>query len=60
MYSEATNQIKKTISRFQQSAHSACFRADGKLLAAGSEEGVVKVSCMVTDYPLMMFELSGV
>lgn len=43
MYSAATNQVKKTISRFQQSAYSGCFRHDGQLLAAGSEEGVVKV-----------------
>lgn len=43
VYSAATNQVKKTISRFQQSAYSGCFRHDGQLLAAGSEEGVVKV-----------------
>lgn len=43
MYSAATNQVKKTISRFHQSAYNGCFRHDGQLLAAGSEEGVVKV-----------------
>lgn len=43
MYSAATNQVKKTISRFREVAYSGCFRHDGKLLAAGSEEGVVKV-----------------
>lgn len=43
VYSGATNQVKKSISRFHQSAYSGCFRNDGKLLAAGSEEGVVKV-----------------
>ena len=43
VYSAATNQVKKTISRFREVAYSGCFRHDGKLLAAGSEEGVVKV-----------------
>lgn len=43
MYSASTNQVKKSISRFHQSAYSGCFRQDGQLLAAGSEEGVVKV-----------------
>lgn len=45
MYSATTNQVKKTISRFGQCAYSACFRRDGQLIAAGSEEGVVKVGC---------------
>ena len=44
VFSATTNQVKKCISRFQQCSYSACFRHDGKLLAAGSEEGVVKVS----------------
>lgn len=35
--------MKKTISRFRQIAYSGTFRNDGQLLAAGSEEGVVKV-----------------
>ena len=43
MYSSATNQVKKTVSRFKEAAYSGCFRHDGRLLAAGSEEGVVKV-----------------
>ena len=45
VYSSATNQIKKTVSRFKEAAYSGCFRHDGSLLAAGSEEGVVKVDC---------------
>ena len=48
VYSAATNQVKKTISRFRQSAYSACFRRDGQLIAAGSEEGVVKVGAAST------------
>lgn len=43
MFSGTTNQVKKTISRFHQVAYSGCFRHDGRLLAAGSEQGVVKV-----------------
>ena len=50
MYSNTTNQVKKTISRFHHIAYSGCFRHDGRLITAGSEEGVVKVSrvgCLV-------------
>ncbi len=43
MYSGVTNQVKKTISRFREAAYSGCFRGDGKLLAAGSEDGAVKI-----------------
>ena len=43
MYNCATNQSKKTISRFQECAYHARFRGDGRLLVAGSEEGIVKV-----------------
>ena len=43
MYSATTNQVIKTISRFGEAAYSGCFRGDGKLLAAGGHDGVVKV-----------------
>ena len=43
VYSAVTNQVKKTISRFSEAAYSGCFRNDGRLLAAGSEDGIVKV-----------------
>ena len=43
MYSSVTNEVEKTISRFEEVAYSGCFRHDGQLLAAGSEGGVVKV-----------------
>ena len=36
--------MARTISKFEESAYGARFRADGKLLAAGSEKGVVKVT----------------
>lgn len=44
IYSSVTNEVKKSVSRFQEVAYSGCFRHDGKLLVAGSEEGVVKVT----------------
>ena len=43
MYSGVTNEVKKSVSRFQEVAYSGCFRHDGSLLAAGSEGGLVKV-----------------
>lgn len=43
VYSGVTNEVKKSVSRFQEVAYSACFRHDGNLLAAGSEGGLVKV-----------------
>ena len=55
MYSSATNQVKKTISRFKEAAYSGCFRHDGRLLAAGSEEGVVKVEDCMYSTSVRMF-----
>ena len=43
VYSGVTNEVKKSVSRFQEVAYSGCFRHDGNLLAAGSEGGLVKV-----------------
>eukprot|EP00731_Ephydatia_muelleri_P016638 Em0009g1062a len=43
IYSSADGHVARTISKFEESAYGARFRADGKLLAAGSEKGVVKV-----------------
>lgn len=60
MYSAATHQVKKSISRFQQSAYSGCFRHDGKLLAAGSEEGVVKVGRQAGVARVLKSDCSGV
>ena len=44
VYSSVTNEVKRSVSRFQEVAYSGCFRHDGQLLAAGSEGGVVKVT----------------
>lgn len=43
IYSYSTNLVKKSISRFHESAYSGQFRGDGQLLVAGEEQGNVKV-----------------
>jgi U3 small nucleolar RNA-associated protein 15 len=43
LYSSVTNEVRKSLSRFQEVAYSGHFRHDGQLLVAGSEGGVVKV-----------------
>ena len=43
IYNSDTNLVKRTISRFKETAYSARFRHDGRLLLTGSEEGVVKL-----------------
>ncbi|XP_065199271.1 U3 small nucleolar RNA-associated protein 15 homolog [Sycon ciliatum] len=43
VYSSATNQVKRSITRFRETVYSAKFRHDGQLLAGGGEEGIVKV-----------------
>lgn len=43
LYNSTTNQIKKTISRFKQTASCARYRHDGQLLVAGGEECIVRV-----------------
>jgi hypothetical protein len=44
IYSSTTNEVKKTLSRFKETAYSGCFRGDGKLLVAGTEDNSVKVN----------------
>ena len=51
LYSSVTNEVRKSLSRFQEVAYSGHFRHDGQLLVAGSEGGVVKVmgeSCLLS------------
>ncbi|ESP00218.1 hypothetical protein LOTGIDRAFT_226017 [Lottia gigantea] len=43
IYSPQTCQIVRTISRFKEAAHSACYRSDGRLLVAGGDEGIINV-----------------
>jgi U3 small nucleolar RNA-associated protein 15 len=44
IYAPRTQKLVKTISRFKDVAHSGNIRADGKLLVAGDDSGVVQVS----------------
>ncbi|XP_064618659.1 U3 small nucleolar RNA-associated protein 15 homolog [Lineus longissimus] len=43
IYDSESNQIERTISRFRETAYSATFRGDGRLLVAGGDEPVVKL-----------------
>ncbi|PIA39427.1 hypothetical protein AQUCO_02600108v1 [Aquilegia coerulea] len=43
LYNSQTFEPKSTFSSFKDIAYSACFRCDGKLLAAGGETGLVQV-----------------
>lgn len=44
IYAPRTQKITKTISRFKDVARSGCIRADGKLVVAGDDTGLVQVS----------------
>lgn len=45
VYDSRTSELKRTFARFKDKAYSGCFRpGDGKLLVAGSEDGVVQAS----------------
>ncbi|KAG1655036.1 hypothetical protein FOA52_008787 [Chlamydomonas sp. UWO 241] len=43
LYDGATKQVARTISRFKDQAYSGSWRSDGKLLVAGSQDGMVQV-----------------
>ena len=43
IYAPKTGKVVKTISRFKDTARSGEFRKDGKLVVAGSDEGLVQV-----------------
>lgn len=43
MYSAQSRQVVRTFSRFKDTAYSGVLRADGRLLAAGGQDGVVQV-----------------
>ena len=43
VYSSRTRSIARTVSRFTDVVHSAAFRGDGRLLAAGDATGLVQV-----------------
>lgn len=46
IYAPRTQKLVKTISRFKEVAHSGNIRADGKLVVAGDDSGLVQVSCL--------------
>lgn len=43
IYSSKTHEIKKTISRFKDTAYGASYRQDGRLMCAGDASGTVQV-----------------
>jgi U3 small nucleolar RNA-associated protein 15 len=43
VYDGLSTAVKRTFSRFSDKAYCGRFRADGKLLAAGGESGIVQV-----------------
>ncbi|KAJ3299413.1 snoRNA-binding rRNA-processing protein [Borealophlyctis nickersoniae] len=43
VYGTATSSVKKSISRFKDTAYSGCIRGDGKLLVAGDATGLVQL-----------------
>jgi len=55
VYSPATNKIYKRLSKFKETAYGASFRRDGRVLIAGSEDGIVrlfdvKAKALLRDY----------
>jgi hypothetical protein len=46
LYDGQTKEVARTISRFKDSAFSGCYRSDGKLLVAGSQDGIVQVGAV--------------
>ncbi|KAJ3125727.1 snoRNA-binding rRNA-processing protein [Nowakowskiella sp. JEL0407] len=43
LYNSKTNAVKRTITRFKDTAYSASFRDDGKLIVAGDGTGLVQI-----------------
>ncbi|KAL0574665.1 U3 small nucleolar RNA-associated protein 15 [Marasmius crinis-equi] len=43
IYAPRTQKVTKTVSRFKDVARSGCIRADGKLLVAGDDTGLIQV-----------------
>lgn len=53
VYDAVTRKIRRTYARFKDRAYSGTLRADGNLLVAGGEDGVVQVTglCSLLDMP---------
>ncbi|KAJ1679284.1 snoRNA-binding rRNA-processing protein [Spiromyces aspiralis] len=43
VYSSRTSSLKRSVSRFTNTARSASFRSDGKLMVAGDDSGLVQI-----------------
>ncbi|KAH8294461.1 hypothetical protein KR018_008818 [Drosophila ironensis] len=56
IYNLVTKLVVKNLSRFQKTAYGATFRQDGRLLAAGDEEGFVKLFDTTTRNILRLFK----
>lgn len=46
LYDGQTKEVARTISRFKDCAFSGTFRSDGKLVVAGSQDGMVQVRAL--------------
>lgn len=56
VYDSITHTVKKTISRFKDTAYSGHIRPDGKLLVAGDATGLVQVFDLLSRSALRSFE----
>lgn len=59
IYNPETNDLHKTLAKFKEGAFGGRFRRDGKLLAAGTDEGQVKVFDLATKTQLRSFKGHG-
>lgn len=55
MYDPITKTVAKNISKFHEAAYGASFRADGRLIVAGSEEAAVKLFDLQSKNVLRVF-----
>lgn len=56
IYGRYSQEPIKTFSRFRDAAYCATYRDDGRLLAAGSEDGVIRLFDISGKAPLRQFE----
>lgn len=57
VYDAATNAVKRTLARFTNVVHGVAMRADGRVLLAGGDEGLVRL-CDVNSREILR-SLSG-
>jgi len=56
LYSQDTNDVVKTFSRFHDVARGASFRSDGKLLVAGNDDAQIRLFNVEGRVPLRIFK----